>query len=212
MPPRWTLTEFAIRRGAHALRCSVDAAEDRLYELMPTATYRETDRQGRELWRSPKSAHGLRWVLDDARPGPGGQSPRVVWVGQGAPPAEHWDPAPQPGMAPTPPSRAPADYSGMSPTDRACQVLLDAVAAIQHLVPQTVRDAAIEAEDALAAKYAPRDPDGRPREEPVTVHLDPGARRILDELAQADGGNRGATLGRALRLLYDQRRPHAPRR
>lgn len=87
--PRWHLTEFALRRGAHVLRCSVDAAEDLLCELMPTATYRETDRAGRELWRSPKSAHGLRWVLDvDADP------PRVVWVGQAAPPEQHWDPAP----------------------------------------------------------------------------------------------------------------------
>lgn len=102
MTPRWHLTEHAIERGAHALRMrDLSAAEDALYRLMPTATYRETDSAGRELWRSPASAHGLRWVLDvpDAAWSPALRrsdpaAPRVVWVGQGRPPERHWDPAP----------------------------------------------------------------------------------------------------------------------
>lgn len=90
MPPRWQLTEHALRRGAYALRCTVDEAEDRLCTLMPRATYRATDRAQRELWRSPKGDGAVRWVVDvHADP------PRVVWVGQAAPPAEHWDPAPE---------------------------------------------------------------------------------------------------------------------
>lgn len=85
----WVLSPAAIAAGARVLRCSRDDAEDRLRKLQPTATRRETDRRGRELWRSPSRAYGLRWVVDThARP------PVVLWVGQGAPPAAHWDPAP----------------------------------------------------------------------------------------------------------------------
>jgi hypothetical protein len=88
MPPRWILTEHAIARGAFALRCSHDEAEDRLYEIMARATHRETDRAAqRELYRSPKSDGAMRWVIDvHATP------PRVLWVGQSAPITEHWDP------------------------------------------------------------------------------------------------------------------------
>lgn len=156
MPPRWQLTEFALRRGAHALRCSVDAAEDRLYELMPSATHRETDRQGRELWRSPRSqGGGLRWVLDTGWTVSGAAAagavppPHVIWVGHGAPPEEHWDPAPA--------------------------------------APATERE----------------------REEPITLHLDPGARRILHELS-AGGHTPSTVVARLLREEEGRRR--APRR
>ncbi len=88
-PPAWELTRTAIERFAHVLRDAARVsgqrpveptladAERRLRELVPTATYRETDSEGRELWRSPPSASGLRWVV---------QGGRVLWVGQGRPP------------------------------------------------------------------------------------------------------------------------------
>ena len=93
--PTWELTRTAIERFAHVLRDAgrvsgqrasdptlVDA-ERRLRELAPTATYRETDADGRELWRSPPSASGLRWIV---------QGGRVLWVGQGRPPDRLWQP------------------------------------------------------------------------------------------------------------------------
>lgn len=89
---RWVLTEHAIARGAYTLGLSLEEAEERLLELMPRATHRETDAAQRELWRSPKSDGALRWVLDaHAEP------PRVIWVGQARPPDDHWDPGPDSG-------------------------------------------------------------------------------------------------------------------
>jgi hypothetical protein len=91
--PAWELTRAAIERFAHVLRDAarvsgqraVDPtladAERRLRELVHTATYREMDSEGRTLWRSPPSASGLRWVVQDGR---------VLWVGQGRPPERVW--------------------------------------------------------------------------------------------------------------------------
>lgn len=93
--PHWELTDTAVRRFAHVLRDAarvtgqrpVDPtladAERRLRELVPTAKHRETDSEGRELWRSPPSACGLRWVVHEGR---------VLWVGQGRPPERLWQP------------------------------------------------------------------------------------------------------------------------
>jgi hypothetical protein len=95
LAPQWEITRAAIERFAHVLRDAARVsghraaeptladAEQRLRQLVPTATYRQADAEGRELWRSPPSASGLRWIVQDGR---------VLWVGQGRPPDRLWNP------------------------------------------------------------------------------------------------------------------------
>lgn len=99
---RWLLTPHAIEGFAYALRDTrganvrrpytpeeLEAAADRLAELVDTAKLRATDAEGRELYRSPKSSYGLRWVVSHSRRSEG-NLPQVVWVGLGRPPEQHW--------------------------------------------------------------------------------------------------------------------------
>jgi hypothetical protein len=66
-------------------------AEDALEAMAPAAAYRERDRYGRELWRSPRrTGGGLRWVIDPRVKAP--DLPEVIWVGFGAPPSRVWAP------------------------------------------------------------------------------------------------------------------------
>jgi len=103
-PARWHITETAARcfarlirdaRGHRAPRAD-DIGETEwqdaraaLERLTVTATYRERDRRGRTLWRSPPSAYGLRWVV---APATSGDLPDVIWVGAGRPPERAWAP------------------------------------------------------------------------------------------------------------------------
>lgn len=61
----------------------------RLRELIPTANYRATDTQGRELWKSPPSAYGLRWLLAYEQDR---KIRKVIWVGAMRPPRAMWKP------------------------------------------------------------------------------------------------------------------------
>jgi hypothetical protein len=98
------LTEHAIKCFVHFLRDSrrnglrqtgaitpdeLSFAKRRLNEIMSTATYRDTDTQGRELWRSPPRAYNLRWLLayESDR-----KFRKVIWVGAGRPPPAMWSP------------------------------------------------------------------------------------------------------------------------
>jgi hypothetical protein len=100
----WHLTTYAVECYARILRGSRGAidsytdaefarAKRRLTEFVQHAAHRQTDGQGRELWRCPESRErgaGLRWVVSYERR-PEGPLPQVVWVGQGKPPERHWD-------------------------------------------------------------------------------------------------------------------------
>lgn len=64
-------------------------AEDELLAMSAAATFKER-RQHFEAWRSPKrTGGGLHWLID-TRPHPGGTLPRVIWVGLGAVPFDHF--------------------------------------------------------------------------------------------------------------------------
>lgn len=98
-PPPWHITHSACERYAHMLRwrpTSIDAriadATNQLEDKMAAATFKERDRYGRELWRSPKRHGGMRWVIDPRRDhtAPVDQLPKVIWVGNGAPPFQVW--------------------------------------------------------------------------------------------------------------------------
>jgi len=97
MTPRWQISDHAVHcylhvRGWSATDANRDHAITALTELMPGATFRETDSQFREMWRSPKrTGGGLRWLVD-TRTHAGRLEARVIWVGQGRPPAEMWSP------------------------------------------------------------------------------------------------------------------------
>lgn len=101
-PQDTQVTEHAIKCFVRFLRDATRAAEAldapitqekyawarmRLGELMQTASYRSTDAQGRELWRSPPSAYGLRWLLayENDR-----KVRKVIWVGASRPPKAMW--------------------------------------------------------------------------------------------------------------------------
>jgi hypothetical protein len=96
---RWYITEHAVNGYVFARRWPKDdehwqLAESELIRISEDASYRRTDRHGRELWRSPsRTGGGLRWVIDP-RPHPGGPLPRVAWVGFGKPPDHFFEPDP----------------------------------------------------------------------------------------------------------------------
>lgn len=99
--PRWFLTDsacnnyVAIRRWEDTEE-SMERAEQELERIMPDATQRTTDREGRMLYRSPRSHGSLRWIVDP-KPRPPDSRPRVIWVGRGAPPKHLWgDVEPEP--------------------------------------------------------------------------------------------------------------------
>jgi hypothetical protein len=97
--PRWFLTESAVNCFVFVRRYPSDndakrQAESELAAMIPAASFRQRDRYGRQLWRSPRRTGGaLRWIVD---PRPGAHSsdkrPRVIWVGCGAPPFRVWAP------------------------------------------------------------------------------------------------------------------------
>lgn len=102
-PPPWHLTRTALVTYAFARRWTrsrdeadqredlLDRAEEDLTRLQTGAGFRESDRYGRELWRSPKrTGGGLRWVIDPRMKAP--DLPQVIWVGFGAPPNGTWAP------------------------------------------------------------------------------------------------------------------------
>lgn len=97
-PPPWHITHSACQRYAFALRWPasdediiITRATEELTRLAGAASYRERDRYGRELWKSPKrTGGGLRWVIDPRVPA--GQLPDVIWVGRGAPAGNVWAP------------------------------------------------------------------------------------------------------------------------
>lgn len=78
----WRLSRAAVEAFAHVLQDSHVRAEARLRKIIPTARHQETHR-GLELWRSPPSAYGLRWLID---------GDLVIWVGQRRPPERLWNP------------------------------------------------------------------------------------------------------------------------
>lgn len=99
---RTEITLHAVKCFVHFLRDSrrngpretgeptdreLDYARRKLNEILPTATYRETDRQHRELWRSPPRAYNLRWLMICER-----DIRKVVWVGASRPPQSMWAP------------------------------------------------------------------------------------------------------------------------
>jgi hypothetical protein len=80
---RWTFTTDAIRHYRRVRRemCTSDAnAEAELGALAPSAVYRQSHDNGRQLWRSGRPLQ-LRWVVEGLR---------VLWVGQGRPPQHLW--------------------------------------------------------------------------------------------------------------------------
>lgn len=102
-PPPWHVTHTAIIEYAFARRWVrsrdeaerdedvLDRALDALEAAQAAAGYRDSDRYGRELWRSPKrTGGGLRWIIDPRVSH--GERPQVIWVGMGAPPARCWAP------------------------------------------------------------------------------------------------------------------------
>lgn len=124
---KWYLTEHAVECFAHVLRdsrrdrsraadTSPEYASRRLQDLVATATYRETDTSGREIWRSPPSAYGLRWVVSKARR-PEGPLPQVIWVGQGKPPERVWGPPATAPAAPVPAPPRPQQGAGRPAAD-----------------------------------------------------------------------------------------------
>lgn len=96
--PRWYLTDSAVNCFVFERRYpDTDAmlrrAEAELEALMPNAGYRQRDRYGRQLWRSPRRTGGaLRWVVDPRPHHPVDRRPRVIWVGCCAPPGRVWAP------------------------------------------------------------------------------------------------------------------------
>ena len=84
---RWAGSREATEHDDRVL----SQARGELERLMSGAGYRERDRYGREMWRSPKrTGGGLRWVIDPRVQPP--NLPDVIWVGFGAPPARVWAP------------------------------------------------------------------------------------------------------------------------
>ena len=91
---RWYITAHAVERYMHVRRFpepDFARAERELLALAPSAKLRQTDTQGRELYRSGMPLQ-LRWVVSHAQRVEG-PLPQVVWVGQGKPPGRHWTPA-----------------------------------------------------------------------------------------------------------------------
>jgi hypothetical protein len=97
---KWYLTDSAVNCFVFARRYpdsdrSMRRAEAELEAMMPQAGFRERDRYGRELWRSPRrTGAGLRWVVDPRPTQRREKRPRVIWVGYGAPPISVWAPMP----------------------------------------------------------------------------------------------------------------------
>jgi hypothetical protein len=91
-PPPWLISHTACLRYCHVMRwqvVDVARARDELTALVDTAGYRQTDQQGRELWRcSKRLGRGLRCVVDPRVPR--GQLPALCWVGHGVPPRSVW--------------------------------------------------------------------------------------------------------------------------
>jgi hypothetical protein len=90
----WYLTDSAVNGYVAARRWpdtddSLKRAEAALDRLMQDATFRDRDSEGRELYRSRRQDGGLRWVVDP-RVRPPDMRARVIWVGNGAPPARVW--------------------------------------------------------------------------------------------------------------------------
>lgn len=85
-PPPWHITDSACDRYAYAMRWRRPdrvRARQELADLVETAGYKDSDGQGRELWRcSKRLGRGLRCVVDT--------SGRLLWVGQGVPPESVW--------------------------------------------------------------------------------------------------------------------------
>ncbi len=89
------LRQLAGAGAAHLRELPRDELEDareRLLELAQHARHKQTDLQGRQLWRSPAAraqGYGMRWVVDP-RVSPG-ELPRLLWVGFRAPPRAVWE-------------------------------------------------------------------------------------------------------------------------
>jgi len=100
-PPPWHNTHNAIsglRYVRSRSRLDRDQNENEFHGLdaeleriAGRAHYVSSDRAGREQWRSTKSDHGLRMIVDP-RGARGRALPKLVWVGQGKPPESVWTP------------------------------------------------------------------------------------------------------------------------
>lgn len=99
--PPWHVTLSAAKRYAFLMRWE-DLPErvllGRVYEAleprMLRARFKEVDRYGRELWRSPNADSNMRWVVDARREydGPAIQQARLIWIGQSKPPTNLFAP------------------------------------------------------------------------------------------------------------------------
>ena len=95
-PSAWRMTRSAcadyarIKRWDGYIQRRAAAA---LARLAQRAHWVDTDRHGRELWRSPRADRHLRWVVDPRQlysyPS---AAARVLWVGYSKPPERLWAP------------------------------------------------------------------------------------------------------------------------
>ena len=92
MSEPWHITQAACSYYARLREWSEKStaiATRELLALRARAHFVERDLHGRELWRSPRSDGGLRWVVDP-RGTRTDKRARVIWVGRSRPPARLW--------------------------------------------------------------------------------------------------------------------------
>lgn len=86
----WAITVQACDGYMHALGWRIpDRARAcrELSRIIATATHKDTDADGRQLWRcSKRVGRAMRCVVDPRGYGP----PRLIWVGRGVPPNTLW--------------------------------------------------------------------------------------------------------------------------
>jgi hypothetical protein len=90
----WHITRTACARYAQLREWDGENAEQATREisaLLLRAHFIESDRHGRELWRSSRRDGRLRWVLDPRKVHEQ-YLPQVIWVGHSKPPARLWAP------------------------------------------------------------------------------------------------------------------------
>lgn len=90
----WYITLAAVEHWMRVRRYPDDdahfeRAEDELFGLIQGAKLRQTDAEGRQLWRIGRP-HKARMIVDTRKLErvDGRDLPRLIWVGQGHPP--HW--------------------------------------------------------------------------------------------------------------------------
>jgi len=94
---RWYITQAAVEHWMRLRRypdtdASFERAEDELMNLSEVARLKASDTDGRQLWRTGKP-YTARLVVDTRKlmREDGRDLPRLIWVGQGRPPAWCWN-------------------------------------------------------------------------------------------------------------------------